>query len=324
MLSSPIHIAFCVDNIYASHIRVAIKSIVENNRHERTHIHILTDKISDINRKRLYEVVQNCDYVSLQIHTVDDSVLIGLNTQLWTKYAWYRILLPEILPDTIDRVLYLDADTLVLSDLSELFAIDMTSKSIAAVIDQASFWENTFIRCEYDARKKYFCSGVLMFNLTYWREHRLSHQIIDWALQHNDTLVYPDQDALNHICQDTKILLPLHYNVVQYFFIYSAFYESPYFEQLANCINNPVIVHYSEQYKPWYKDSKRHLMHDKWIQYNRMLSSPVKYRYKVKGMLRLKRLLWDLYHMKNRRNNEAELSYIKHRLQIGEKPDLQH
>lgn len=91
-------------------------------------IHILTDYISTKNIQRLNEIVNDYERLSLYIHKVDDTPLRGLRTNSWTIYTWYRLLLPNTLPVGIKRILYLDADTLVTADLSELFEIDMTNK----------------------------------------------------------------------------------------------------------------------------------------------------------------------------------------------------
>lgn len=95
--------------------------------------------------------------ISLCIYMVDDAQLKGLRTGNLTIHTWYRLLLPEILLKEIGRVLYLDADTVIVSDLYDLFLKDMTGFSIAASLNPQSFNDDTYDRCSYDKGKQYVC-----------------------------------------------------------------------------------------------------------------------------------------------------------------------
>lgn len=65
-------------------------------------------------------------------------------------------------------------------------------------------------------------------DLEYWRKYRLAEKMIQWARRNENKLKKMDQDAINYICQYTKILLPLRFGVVQWFFHIDNFYASPY------------------------------------------------------------------------------------------------
>lgn len=301
MQINPVHIAFCVNNLYVSYIAVTIKSLVENYQAQGgILIHVLTDYISKTNRYCLKEIVNKYSYVALQIHEIDDVLLKNLRTNSWTIYAWYRILLPNVLSIDINKVLYLDADTLVIDDLEDLFALDMTDKAVAGTLDPQAPFEEPYVRCGYDSGKQYICSGVLLMNLDYWREHQLTEKIINWAKTNAYRLKYPDEDAINYICQDSKIVLPLRYNVMNYFFLENIFYRQPYIEQLKECLQHPAIIHYAGWY-PWVKDGMQHCMCNMWLQYNKMLRHPAKRIYHSKGWTLLKIRIWDLFHPKHER-----------------------
>ena len=313
MVISPIHIAFCFDNSYAPYAMVTIKSIGENHHSGEVYIHILADGISNRNLKRFKELVDEYRNMHLHIYKVDTRCLSGLKVVegRWSISTWFRILLPSILPDTIDKVLYLDADTLVVSDLQELFEIDMTDYSIAAVLDPMSFTEKTFERCEYDMDKQYICAGVLLMNLDYWRKYSLKDKIIEWGLLYAEKLEYLDQDAINHICHDSKIILPFRFGILNYFGD-ERFYKLPYIEQLKKCVESPVIIHYADHY-PWLKDGHQHPFCDMWMVYNKMLKYPIKRRYKTKGKLLIKLVIWDVLHPFKSRP-KLTLSDIRYRI----------
>lgn len=311
--SAPMHFAFCVNNGYVPYITVTIKSIVENNRNNVICIHVLTDHLSDANRKRLAEGIDGYENATLHVYLVNDANLRSLKTGVWTIYTWYRVLLPEILPAGVKKVLYLDADTLVTADLQELFAMDMTDKSIAAPFDIQSLSQAAFDRCGYDRAKQYICAGVLLMNLDYWREHKIAAQLIGWANANHDRLFYPDQDAINYICQDTKILLPFKYNIFK-FYLTGDLYKSPeLFEDIRDCAYKPAIVHYAGYY-PWIKAFATHPMQDVWEKYNRMLPHPVRNVYFPRKWLFVKMIVWKWLHRPFEKPVRLTLDDIKRRL----------
>lgn len=316
MVVETLHIAFCMNNAYAPYVMVSVKSIAENHNNVSGKIclHILTDYISDINSQRLYDIVKNYGNMSLRIHLIDsDTALSDLKTGHWTIHAWYRILLPKILPNTVEKVLYLDPDTIVVSDISELFILDMTGKAIAAVPDILSFNDETFVRCRYAMHKQYICAGVMMMNLDFWRKYNLTDKIINWAQKNSEYMTHPDQDAINYICQDVKIVLPLRYGFTHCFCEYDMFYMPPYREQLEQSIQNPVIIHYNGCI-PWGREYHKHVLHHEWEKYNRMLRHPIRRTYQARGWKKMKIMCWDLLHLFKGRQ-KLTITKVKDRLQ---------
>lgn len=287
------HIAFCVNNEYANYIRPVIKSIIRFHENDRDKyvINILSDNVSIKNRHVLKEMGNNLNNINIVVHIIDDHKLKNLKKGNWTIHTWYRILLPEILPNDIDRVLYLDADTLVLTNLSHLFKINMKDKSIAASIDYQNLFDYAFERCGYEKSKGYVCAGVMMINLDYWRRNNISSKIITWAQQNEDKIKCPDQDSINFVCKDCKIVLPMKYGIMDCFLTNPIFKENGYREQIQDCLNNPVIVHYNG-FPPWYKEYKKHFYYDKWDNFNKLLNKPVKPKYQANGWLLCKIIGW--------------------------------
>lgn len=300
----PIHIAFAVNDGYVPYICVTIKSIIENNKDKVLFFHVLSDYVSEKMHWLLEEAIEGCQTATVKIHHIDNDQLSDLK-DTWSIQAWYRVFLPNILNTDIHRVLYLDADTLVTGALNNLFSMDMTDKSIAAVMDIESFNPETFKRCGYDCMKKYVCSGVLLMNLDYWREHDLTDQIIDWASKNKDRIKFPDQDTINYLCQDTKILLPLKYGILNCFFYDKEILSSKYLTEIKECISNPVIIHYAGQ-NPWKIELAKHMLNEEWNKYNGMLKHPAKCHYITKGLNRIKLHIWNLLHPNIRKRFLAE------------------
>lgn len=151
-----IHIAFGINDRYAPYVAVTLKSFVHNNNNLNLVAHILTDGIS---KKNIETMQKAAPSVKLEIHIVDDTKLRELKDN-WSIYAWYRILLPDILPE-VDRILYLDADVIIDGSITPLFELDMTGIAVAGAIDIQGFNEGLYKRLNYNPSDKYICTGVL-------------------------------------------------------------------------------------------------------------------------------------------------------------------
>ena len=303
------HIAFCVSDLCATYIPVAIKSIAENSKGSPITIHVLSDFISNKKVKLLKEAVSSYTDVELEVHIVDDYNLKGLK-DTWSKYTWYRVLLPQVLTNDVHRVLYLDADTLVVGDISVLFTMSMTDKAIAGAIDILSFDKKTFDRCMYDQEKRYVCAGVMLMNLDYWREHNLTDQVVAWGREYDARIQFPDQDTINHLCQDSKIVLPMRYGILGVFFVNEVFYKRPYLTELKECISSPIIIHYAGE-NPWKIELSNHVYQEEWERYNNMLLHPVKREYITKGWNFVKMKIWQMFHPSQRKHRLTKEEVIK-------------
>lgn len=165
---------------------------------------------------------------------------------------YYRYLLPEILPSEIERVFYMDVDTMVCSDLSELWDFDMKGCIMAAcpwmIYGKAgleykenvdNFTERFSIAQD---NEPYFYSSMLMMDLNRMREEHISQQLIHVTEQTPASqLLWPDQDILNLVLRGRIACLPLSYNVIP-LFAADISLES---EEAKQAYANPHIVHFA-------------------------------------------------------------------------------
>lgn len=120
-------------------------------------------------------------------------------TSKWTYMSMMRVLLPTFLPE-LDRILYLDIDTIVTRDISELWDLDLSGCYFAAAREPAKSREDF----------TYINAGVMMMNLEQMRDG-LTKEMIDLLNRH----FYPckEQDLYSELCQGKFVLLPGDYNV---------------------------------------------------------------------------------------------------------------
>lgn len=283
-------IVYCINEKYVPYVEVSMCSLLENNIGHDIIVHILTDNIDDANKNKLINLGIRYNQ-EVKFHEVKDSSLRNLK-DTWSIYVWYRILIPNILTN-VDKCLYLDADTIIVGDISDLFTIDITNKSIGAVLDIETLNETRFKTLGYEKSSKYICSGIMMMNLDYWRDNSLSDKIKNYAIEKKDIIEFPDQDCINYVCKDTKILLPLKYGIINPFILNEIFLNE-YRDEIIELLEDPRIIHYAGL-NPWIIEKNRHFMRDYFFRYNKMLGCPVKSRHLFTGMTllkyRVKRLL---------------------------------
>lgn len=284
------HICYALNDGYSDYVAVSIISLLENNS-GYFHFHILTDYISERNVQKLSHLVSKYNAL-LTVHKIDDTKLEG-QKMTWSKYTWFRIFTSEYIKENVDKVLYLDVDVIISGNIDELFKIDLTDKAVAAVPDIMTVYPHVIRKVGYDVNKGYFCAGVLLMNLDYFREHSLANKILDFALKNPERINFPDQDALNFICQDSKVNLPLKYDILRPFFTDSKFIVK-FREEVLNALVDPKIIHYAGC-NPWKYESEHHYFENKFWEYAKLLPFEVRKTHVCSGVpllkLRTKKLL---------------------------------
>lgn len=133
----------------------------------------------------------------------------------YTAAANYRLVIAEELPE-YNRAMYMDCDIVVRQDVSQLFKnIDLEGYYMAGVVEASSDWQ-IHNYTKLDLRfKEYINSGFLIMNLELMRQDELSDKFI--SILQTEALEFPDQDAINIVCQDKLKFLPPMYNGIRTF-----------------------------------------------------------------------------------------------------------
>lgn len=278
------HVSYAINEPYVDYCLVSIISIFENNKNAHFHFHILTDKLSEKAKERFNQLVK-CYDSKVSFYLVDDSAINGLSLNGWGKYAWYRLFLPELLPNNIHAVLYLDTDTIVCGDISELYRLDLTNYSLAGCMDIMGFYDGIFQRVKYGKEYGYICSGVILFNLDYFRQHDMSRKIFEYSLKYPERINFPDQDAINGVCHKSMKLLPLKYDMLAPFFTSEEFIHT-HLDEVKDMLSDPKIIHYAGC-NPWIIGNKKHYFYDKFWEYANMIGG-IKPKYGNTFFVRIK------------------------------------
>lgn len=253
------NIVACASDNYTMPCGVMICSVCENNKDDVVNFYVFVDvSFSDAHKKDLEKLVGG--YANKHIFFVlvsDDRIksFLPFETYLYTRQVFYRLLMAELLPDYVDKVLYLDCDIIVRHSLRPLFQIDIENFSIGVVHDSQEAVISRFNRLGYSYDKGYFNSGVLLVNLKRWRESDKTSLLLKYIKDNSARIVLPDQDPLNVVFQDDKIFLPFTYNFQSGLILKPEAIlmdYTKYKSEIQSAISDPVILHLSGE-RPWIK-----------------------------------------------------------------------
>jgi lipopolysaccharide biosynthesis glycosyltransferase len=185
---------------------------------------------------------------------VPDERVEGLPTKDFTRKAtWYRIFLPELLPD-VDRVLYLDADLIVTDAIEPLWRTHLAGAYAAAVTNPFPpplDYRPGEIGLE---RSEYFNAGVLVLNLEAMRADSLSSALLRYGVDNAATLMMRDQDTLNAVMASRRLHLHPRWNCMNSIlrFDWADGLFPP--EQIIEARRNPAVRHFEgpNDNKPWH------------------------------------------------------------------------
>ena len=252
-------LVLCSDKNYIIPCGIVLCSICENNKEEKIQFFLIIDhEVSFQDTDTIFHLIKqypNKEIEFIYADSVDVEALPGLQTGYYiTKAAYYRLFLTELLPQTIDKILYLDSDVIVRDSLSELWNVDITNYALGVVTDMCETGVGHYNRLKYPMELGYFNSGVLLINLKYWREHNAFETFMSFLKTNYNNINCHDQDVLNYIFRFNKLQLPLKYNFQDGFM-----YKEPEFEywkyadEIESALKNPCIIHYTRR-KPWQKE----------------------------------------------------------------------
>lgn len=253
-------IVACLDRAFIMPTGVMLYSVCANNREENINFHIVIDEsVSDKDEKDIIKTITDFDSKKVFIYRISSDICKGFPIfQVGRLFAsaYYRLFLSEILPETVDKVLYLDGDCIVRHSLLPLWNLDLEDNAIAAVPDCKEGDITKYNRLRFSPQLGYFNAGVLLINLDYWRRHRVVELFTDFAVNHHDQIQSEDQDVLNATFCNSKKNLPIKYNLISgYLRIERTWDYWKYETDWNDALNDPVIIHFTGR-KPWYKNDR--------------------------------------------------------------------
>lgn len=236
---------------------VMFQSLVYNNPNETIHVHaIVNESVTNEDKNDLSKIIKQSSHNRIDFYKFDKGrvkVFPLSSVRHFRESCYYRLYAASILPPEIDKVIYLDGDMVVRHSISDLWEYDIEDASVAGVTNQTEKVE-FYNRLHYPMKKKYINNGVAIFNLKKWRKEGTEQKFTDMILKYPERIVNADQDVMNVVLQDDKIILPIKYNVQEFFYYQLKYMTFDYWEYQSEfdlAIKDPIILHYAGPEKPW-------------------------------------------------------------------------
>lgn len=236
-------VVFAIDEGYAMPLAVVLRSIIEASTDGDFDFRILHNGISEHTRIRVENSLPTCSATIRWLHIdIGDFSEFGTLPHV-SKMTYARLLIEKLILDS-KRVIYLDTDTLVLTDLHRLWSEPLGGAPAGAVVDgmNLALQRDEHAHPGLPRVRSYLNAGVLVIDLDLWRGLNVSQTAIDYLLR-NPESPYSDQDALNFSLDGRWKELDPKWNCQAHLDYYGI--------DIKNIDNSVWILHFVTAGKPW-------------------------------------------------------------------------
>lgn len=228
-----------MDKDYFLATEVMLRSLDYNyNFVNKLDVYVLVDK--ELSAKKFKTVFNN-----LNINYITDSIFETEETRLVAHRIYhsrgksrlgissmYRFFMADLIKN-YDKAVYIDSDCIVARDISPLLSYNLRTPLAAFPEIQLELADNSEFK-DYS----HFNAGVMVVDLSYWREHEVSKTFVETAKTFNSWAYGYDQDILNAVFKENWSPIPASFN-----------YLINIYKNLE--VTDPLIVHWAGKTKPW-------------------------------------------------------------------------
>lgn len=237
------NIAYVCDKNYVNPFLISLGSLIKSNSVEKIEkVYIIIDfdktlierRIKNILSENKFEVIEFNKKSLIEIqkelnHTIHSHISLA---------AYYRLFISDYLPKEVEKIIYLDCDTVILKELISLYEINIENYLFGAILDMP-FSTNLFYKNQFHLNDdRYFNSGVLLMNLQLIRSTEFLSKCILFIKNSFLKINYWDQDVINIVASGRIKELAYQFNYYSYLFKFKTLHE-------------PAIIHYTGSGKPW-------------------------------------------------------------------------
>lgn len=260
--SDCISIVYITDANYAMITAVSIQSLkVNRDKSKKYDVYVIVYEITQEQRDRFESMKENGFRVILKDQLWVDQRYATDKIHV-TPVALTKFRLPEIFA-YLEKILYLDGDTIIQKDISVVFEEKLDDYYLAAVQDIGPLLTHKpSIRIKLHMEQKtYFNSGMMLLNLKKMRDDNVTPKLFDY--KKNGINYFMDQDALNMVLGKNVKFLSMYFNFVITIFekldekTILDFYGEVKQEEYYEYIKKAYILHLAGAVKPW-KEFKKY------------------------------------------------------------------
>ena len=247
-----LNLLFAINHGYISMFLDCMRSILKNGGEDRYAVYLLHSDLTDADQAAITDSLGS----GADVHfvPVDPALFDGFpESSRYPRQIYYRIAAPLLLPPDLDRVLYLDADLVVINPLRTLYDQPFDGAYYLGCTHIRKFLSKlNQARLGVEQEVPYINTGVLLMNLPALREHLRMEDVRAYANEHKAALLLPDQDILSALFGDRiKLVDPLRYNLSDRILSFHNADPAKTHIDVDWVRANTVIIHYCGKNKPW-------------------------------------------------------------------------
>lgn len=248
-----IDIAINIDSSFVPYSHVMLYSLEESNKEESFAVHVVNVGLDDCHKD---EFVTRHPKMTFHFYDIDNDKVANL--PMWRKdyvspATYLRIFMPDLIPASVNKVLFLDCDTLVLDSIRPLWDTNLETDNhmIAAVEERSPYDTQKPQELNYDENLSYFNAGVVLVNLKAMRDFQFTHKASLFIDEHRKTLRHHDQDIMNALTAGRATFISCRWNLLDFFTYKKPDIQNRRMNDLHEALANPAVVHFSNKRKPW-------------------------------------------------------------------------
>lgn len=246
------------DENYINPLKTMLYSLFKSNDIQ-IEIYLIHEDIRDEKIKEIEKFVEKASLGKGKLNTikVEDLFSKAKTTFYYTEEMYYRLLAYKYLPKSLDRILYLDPDVLVLNSCEELYNMDLSDNYFAAATHtiptvQSANVARLSLTSGHKDIENYFNSGILMINLELARNsEKYEKEVLNYVENSKSLgLIMPDQDLLNVVFRNKIIKIDeIKYNYDARRYLAYKLKDKKY--KISYIISNTCFLHFCGKRKPW-------------------------------------------------------------------------
>ncbi|MBR6779068.1 MAG: glycosyltransferase family 8 protein [Clostridia bacterium] len=261
------NILCAINKGYIKHFLAMINSLSDNNKESDFDVYVMHTNLDDQDKAYMESIVP--ENIKLSYIYMDNSLFKGApKVKRYPYEIYYRIFAPGLLPESVDRILYLDSDLIVHNNIDDLYNTDFKGNLFVACTQIKGFlqWFNR-VRLTVGKNYYYMNTGVMVMNISELRKVIDTDKIFKFIKHNGWRMTLYDQDVLCKFFGNRILLVDRNkYNLAdRHIRAYNRKHKKNPMD-LEWVDKNNVIVHYLGTNKPW-KDNYRGILKDYYQRY---------------------------------------------------------
>ena len=260
------NVMYASDDNYAWLMGISMISLFENNKEcDEINVFLFGDNLSVENQRTMTEIARKYGRKCHHVDVARISIPKILMNERYPKSTFSRLFAYDLLPKEVEKLIYLDCDTIVMDSLKEMFDMDIGNKAFLVTKDCMGKAYKRKIGLKDD--DTYVNAGVMLMNMRRLREIPIAERIVAFVDKYAEAMTYADQEIVNGIFQGDFGILPVEYDMQTQFVQYPyeeicrirhphRFYSK---EEIEFGRQHPKIYHYTTcmlDVRPWFANSK--------------------------------------------------------------------